>query len=245
MSASSSFLRFIRSLRASASRRAIWMRCWMLSAFMSAIIIVMTGAREAGEAEGLGTNGRGAKRSGEEKFGDGDGQGEKLEEEALAGMGKGRRRVKGRGGGSQAGRQAGRHEQTELRQTLGQAGRQAQCGIDDDNEARANWATSSSTVGKSRAEQSSRAERELTVGFRNGGQRGWGPEGYMLQVQTHSVLGCRYRIHAEPGAASQSPIPRSRPRGRTDRYRPGGWLAQGTTAKQRLQYLHLRDSYSL
>jgi hypothetical protein len=37
VSASSSFLRFIRSLRASASRRAIWIFCWMDSAFASAM----------------------------------------------------------------------------------------------------------------------------------------------------------------------------------------------------------------
>lgn len=37
VSASSSFLRFIRSLRASASRRAIWIFCWIDSAFASAM----------------------------------------------------------------------------------------------------------------------------------------------------------------------------------------------------------------
>src|SRR4051812_39159662 len=38
VSASSSFLRFILSLSASASRRAIWIFCWMDSAFISAIL---------------------------------------------------------------------------------------------------------------------------------------------------------------------------------------------------------------
>lgn len=38
MSASSSFFRFILSFRASASRRAIWIFCWMDSWFMSAML---------------------------------------------------------------------------------------------------------------------------------------------------------------------------------------------------------------
>lgn len=38
VSASSSFFRFILSLRASASRRATWIRCWMDSALISAML---------------------------------------------------------------------------------------------------------------------------------------------------------------------------------------------------------------
>jgi hypothetical protein len=208
---------------------------------MSAIIIVMTGAREAGEAVGLGTNGRGAKGSGEEKFGDGDGQGEKLEEEALAGMGKGRR-------ARQRPPWEGVRQVGTSRRAPSDSGpsRQAQRGIDDGNEVRVNWATSCSTVGK-RAEQSraEQQERRLLTWFSERRTERLGPQRYMLQVQTHSLLGFWYRIDAELGAASQSLIPRRRLPGCTDRYHPGGWLAQGTITKQRPQYLHLRDSYSV
>lgn len=54
VSASSSFLRFIRSLSASASRLAIWILVWMLS-FVSAM---PAGRDDAGVGRGARTQGR-------------------------------------------------------------------------------------------------------------------------------------------------------------------------------------------
>lgn len=52
VSASSSFFRFILSLRASASRRAIWIFCWMDSWFMSAMLCGRGGTGERGGEAG-------------------------------------------------------------------------------------------------------------------------------------------------------------------------------------------------
>jgi hypothetical protein len=224
VSASSSFLRFIRSLRASASRRAIWMRCWMVSAFMSAIIIVMTGAREAGEAVGLGTNGREVVRRSSE-----------TETDRVRSWKRRRWLGWGRGDGASKTVVEGVRQAGTSRRAPSDSGPSRLNAAPTTAMGRGELGNELQHCGEeSRAEQSRAAEEKIIdCWFSERRTERLGPERYMLQVQTHSVLGFGYRIHAEPGAASQSPIPRSRPRGRTDRYHPGGWLAQGTTAKQR------------
>lgn len=61
VSASSSFLRFMRSFRASASRRAIWMRCWMLSALISAMAMGNHGGGQLTLRRRQGRSGGGCK----------------------------------------------------------------------------------------------------------------------------------------------------------------------------------------